>query len=343
MTERMSDKNIRIVKVLVASPSDVAEERQMAEDVIKKWNARPQRPLMLEAVLWESYAAPETGGRVQGILNKQIVDECDFAIGIFWTRIGTDTGVAPGGAVEEVERMMAAGKLVMLYFSNVAYRRKDVDIEQIEALDHFRESLQSNALIEEYDERHEFREKLAHQLDMQVFNWYCQDSRRSIVHEAGDLPTVDAAEAFLCYQDTLKEELGYIRMLGLPGVENVPVNLNDDTFVPLRLSESRESGKPFRDKSIHEGNEHILYPDEIMKRAFRKRRMLLVIGDPGAGKTTLLKYYALCALAGDHYTRLGFAVPVNVYYLPLRELARHEKGHYDSLPANLALWSERHH
>ena len=54
MTERMSDKNIRIVKVLVASPSDVAEERQMAEDVIKKWNARPQRPLMLEAVLWES-------------------------------------------------------------------------------------------------------------------------------------------------------------------------------------------------------------------------------------------------------------------------------------------------
>ena len=135
MTQRMSDKNIRLIKVLVASPSDVAEERKMAEYVIKRWNARPHRPLMLEAVLWESHAAPEIGERVQGILNKQIVDECDFAIGIFWTRIGTGTGVAPGGAVEEVERMMAAGKLVMLYFSNVPYRRKDVDIKQIEALD----------------------------------------------------------------------------------------------------------------------------------------------------------------------------------------------------------------
>ena len=78
----MSAKKARIVKVLVASPGDVAEERAMVEDVINQWNARPLRPLKLEPVLWESSSAPETGGRVQGILNKQIVDLCDFAIGI---------------------------------------------------------------------------------------------------------------------------------------------------------------------------------------------------------------------------------------------------------------------
>ncbi|TLU54824.1 MAG: NACHT domain-containing protein [Chlorobium sp.] len=341
----MADTEITKVKILVASPGDVNKEREIVEEVVKAWNIRnsDKQKLVLEAVFWESHAAPESGERTQGILNRQIVDKCDFAIGIFWTRCGTDTGIAPGGAVEEVERMMSMKKQVMLYFSDVPISPTRINRQQSENLENFKASIQQHALVEVYNTYPKFRKKLAHQLDMQVFNWYCQDSRRSIVHEAGDLPTVDAAEAFLCYQDTLKEELGYIRMLGLPGVENVPVNLNDDTFVPLRLSESRESGKPFRDKSIHEGNEHILYPDEIMKRAFRKRRMLLVIGDPGAGKTTLLKYYALCALAGDHYTRLGFAVPVNVYYLPLRELARHEKGHYDSLPANLALWSERHH
>ncbi len=148
------------------------------------------------------------------------------------------------------------------------------------------------------------------------------------------------------YQAMLKEELGYIRMLGLPGVESVKVNLNDDTFVPLRLSDRQESGFHPRKQDIRQGRERVedmLNPDEVMQRAFKKRRMLLIIGDPGAGKTTLLKYYALCALEKEHYKRLGFAAPVTVFYLPLRDLVRHEKGHYDSLPANFAHWSEKHH
>ena len=137
------------------------------------------------------------------------------------------------------------------------------------------------------------------------------------------------------YKAMLREELGYIRMLGMPGVESVKVNLNDDTFVPLRLSDRQESG-------FYSVEEHIHCPDEVMKRAFSRRRMLLVIGDPGAGKTTLLKYYALCALDDDHYKRLGFSKPVSVFYLPLRELARRETGYYTSLPESLALWTEKH-
>ena len=171
---------------------------------------------------------------------------------------------------------------------------------------------------------------------------------------AGDFPIavptsseqVDVVSALALYRSTLKEELGYIRMLGLPGVESIKVNLNDDTFVPLRLSNRPESGFHPNKKDKSEGSEKvdgILNPDEVMQRAFKNRRMLLVIGDPGAGKTTLLKYYALCALDDDHYKRLGFADPINVFYLPLRDVVRHEKGHYDTLPANFAHWSETHH
>ncbi|NMW21424.1 MAG: SUMF1/EgtB/PvdO family nonheme iron enzyme [Chlorobiaceae bacterium] len=143
------------------------------------------------------------------------------------------------------------------------------------------------------------------------------------------------------YQAMLKEELGYIRMLGLPGVESIKVNLNDDTFVPLRLSDRQ--GNAGKQKNNLEGGEHILYPDDIMKQAFqdgRGRRMLLVIGDPGSGKTTLLKYYALCVL--EDYSRLGFIKTVNLFYLPLRELVRDKEGKYISLPANLANWSGNH-
>ncbi len=324
----MADNGIRKVKILVASPGDVDKERKIVEKVISEWNIRnsDERQLLLEAVLWESSTAPDSGDRTQGIINRQIVDTCDFAIGIFWTRCGTDTGVAPGGAIEEVERMMKNGKKVMFYFSNAPLSPEKLDRAQYEKLEAFKSAIQKRARIEKYEDCNEFQHKLVHQLEMKIRNWF--------------LPATDLLRR---YQATLKEELGYIRMLGLPGVENVQVNLNDDTFVPLRLSDRHENGKPFEGKSTPEGHEQILYPDEIMKRAFKKRRMLLVIGDPGAGKTTLLKYYALCALEEDHHTRLGFPAPVNVFYLPLRELVRQDNGHYQLLPANLALWCERHH
>ncbi len=114
--------------------------------------------------------------------------------------------------------------------------------------------------------------------------------------------------------------------------------------MPLRLSDQHERVTKSLKQDFQgiEGDGHILYPDEVMKRAFKKRRMLLVIGDPGAGKTTLLKYYALCAL--EECNRLGFAAPPNVFYLPLRDLVRDKEGNnYDSLPANLTSWAGKHH
>ncbi len=105
--------------------------------MIGDWNIvnSDERKLTLEAVVWESHSAPESGDRIQGVLNKQIVDACDAAIGIFRTRIGTDTGVAPGGAVEEIERLEKMGKPVMIYFS-LDKLHHDVDIEQLQQVRH---------------------------------------------------------------------------------------------------------------------------------------------------------------------------------------------------------------
>ena len=342
---------VRIVKILIASPGDVIQERTMAEKVILDWNARHQTSrIRLEAVLWERYAAPENRGDGKGPqepINRQLVDECDFAIGIFWTRIGTPTKTAPGGAVEEVQRILARQKPVMLYFSNVAYRRNEIELDQIEKLDAFRTAMLTDGLVCKYDERHEFESKLSHHLELRLPDWYPDglvDSGEESHHDLKEL---------LSYQATLKADLGSITMLGLSGVESVKVNLDDNTFVPLRLSDKPKVDCFCDGQNIRQGNERderIFYPDELMKRSFhdgRGLRLLLVIGDPGAGKTTLLKYYTLCALDPERSVRLGFAGRINVFYLPLRELLRHEKNdeklHYDSLPVNLSLWYKRHH
>ena len=344
----MSGPLAQIIKILVASPSDVPEERKIAQEVINEWsNANAEeRRVTLQALLWELDAAPETGERTQEIINKQIVDSCHFAIGIFWTRIGTDTGVAPGGAIEEVERVMSKKKLVMLYFSNVPQHPKKIDPQQKAKLDQYRASIEPVALVEEYEDLHEFRRKLTRQLDRQVRRWFCQPEPDSdgVSFESEKLDLKNNGD-LLRYQAALKEELRWIRMLGLPGIERIDVNLDEDTFVPLRFSRRHEASSLAGEKSMLEGVERdyalTLTPNKVMQEAFIKdRRMLLVIGDPGSGKTTLLKYYALCALDSERCQMLGFAAPVNVFYLPLRDLVRKKYGSYDTLPANLSRWIE---
>ncbi|MBV5326584.1 MAG: SUMF1/EgtB/PvdO family nonheme iron enzyme [Chlorobium sp.] len=139
------------------------------------------------------------------------------------------------------------------------------------------------------------------------------------------------------YRSSLHEELCWIRMPGLPGgIESIQVNLDDDTFVQLRFSESSSEGEPsMSDDLLKQRNELSAerLPHEIIQRAFtNNRRLLLVLGDPGAGKTTLLQYYALCALDQKRYRKLGFTKPPKVFYLPLRELTNHGS----TLPENLS-------
>ena len=344
----LPDSGIRRVKILVASPGDVLKERKIVEQVIKKWNIlhSEERKLVLDAMLWESRTAPESGERTQGIINRQIVDQCDFAIGIFWTRIGTPTGIAPGGAVEEVQRMIADEKKVMLYFSDTPISPSAIDTLQKAKVDEFRASIQPNALVAVYDTHKQFKDKLADDIFTQVRRWYGHTGEDETNLSSANQITLDALS---CYKATLRENLGLIRMIGLPGVDSAKVNLDDNTFVPLRLSDRKRDADSLNEKNIRAGSERaerILNPDELMKQAFcdgRGLRLLLVIGDPGAGKTTLLKYYTLCALDPKRSRRLGFTSQVNVFYLPLRELLRNEKGHYGSLPENLSLWYKRHH
>jgi len=85
----------RTYRVLIASPSDVEDEREIAVRVIQEWNDLHSynREIVLLPLRWETHAAPEYGVRPQEVINRQIVDNCDLLIGVFWTRIGTPTGV----------------------------------------------------------------------------------------------------------------------------------------------------------------------------------------------------------------------------------------------------------
>ena len=102
----------KVVKVMIASPGDVSAERQVIRNVIQEWNYThsEDKNLVLMPVGWESHATPSMGERPQALINKQVLKSCDLLIAVFWTRLGTPTGKASSGTVEEIEEHLKAKK-----------------------------------------------------------------------------------------------------------------------------------------------------------------------------------------------------------------------------------------
>lgn len=159
-----------VYRILIASPSDVDEEREVAARVIQDWNDLNSfnKKIVLLPIRWETHSSPTYGVRPQESINKQIVDECDLLVGFFWTKIGTPTGEDISGTIEEIKRVSNAGKPVMLYFSKRGKDPSLIDLQQLDALNKFKDEVYKVALVENYNSIVEFRDKISRQLEMKI-------------------------------------------------------------------------------------------------------------------------------------------------------------------------------
>jgi len=158
-----------VLSVLIASPSDVGKERDVVTEVIHEWNAVHSRRMgiSVEPIRWETHTFPASGDRPQGIVDEQIVDSCDFVIGIFGVRIGTPTGEAQSGTIEEIERLRKQGKHIALYFSNAPVPR-DADRGQFEALQQYQESRSKDTLYGVFGTPENLRQQVSRHLPQLV-------------------------------------------------------------------------------------------------------------------------------------------------------------------------------
>lgn len=97
----------RFVKVFLASPGDLADERKIAKGVVDDFNSQLAHALgyQVELVGWED-TLPGVG-RPQAIINRDL-DGCDLFVGMLWKRWGTPPGTEPytSGFEEEFNRSM---------------------------------------------------------------------------------------------------------------------------------------------------------------------------------------------------------------------------------------------
>lgn len=162
--------NTSTYRVMIASPGDVEAERRIARNVVHAWNNLHSlnTNIVLLPVAWETHSFPDMGDRPQAIINKQILRDCDLLIGIFWSRVGTPTGQAASGTVEEINEHIAAGKPAMIYFSARPLPPDKLDKEQYDHLCIFREKCSKAGLVEQFKSRPDFERKLTSQLALSI-------------------------------------------------------------------------------------------------------------------------------------------------------------------------------
>jgi Domain of unknown function (DUF4062) len=159
-----------ILRLFLASPSDVANERQEAIDSLLRVNAMylaSKLPIAIQPVMWETHAAAGLGGDPQSQISP-LIDDCDILIGIFWSRLGTKTPRAKSGTVEEISAFIEkrGGKRALLFFCERAPDSavEKLDVKQIKSVQSFARDMKAKGLCIAFKSVEDFGKKLQHQL-----------------------------------------------------------------------------------------------------------------------------------------------------------------------------------
>ncbi|PTT63575.1 hypothetical protein [Stenotrophomonas sp. HMWF003] len=162
----------KVYRILIGSPSDVAEERKIVPEALFEWNVKNSfdKKTAFLPTKWETDVVPIMGGRPQELINKQIVVSSDILIAVFGLRLGSPTGEARSGTVEEIQTFMQLGKPVLVYFSNKPVSPDELkrNAGQLQDLWSFKDECMRNGLIGEYSSTNELKEKIIGHLSLMV-------------------------------------------------------------------------------------------------------------------------------------------------------------------------------
>lgn len=141
-------KTITEYQLFFAHPSDIVEEYEIASIVIEEWNRQHGIKLgaRIQMTSWSTHSYPATGDRPQAIINKQVVDDADIVVGIFWSKFGSPTGKSDSGTEEEIRRSIKNQKKVMLYFSDRPLNPSKLNIEQYSKIQTFKNEFKDSGI-----------------------------------------------------------------------------------------------------------------------------------------------------------------------------------------------------
>lgn len=140
-------------RLLISAPGDIpTSDIETVMTVVARWNVMygEQFGAVIVPMHWSTHSAAEHGVRPQAALNDQLVDAADVVLALFWHRLGSPTGSADSGTLEEIDRAHSRGAYVGVLRCGRDVPQKDLDVAQVQRLDDYMSGARSRSLILEY-------------------------------------------------------------------------------------------------------------------------------------------------------------------------------------------------
>lgn len=178
--------DIRLIKVFLASPGDVAREGDLVRETLDSINRTfgEKEGVRFEVKNWKTDSYPAYGSDGQNLLNDQIADmsQYDLFVGIMWNRFGSPTPRAGSGTEEEflraVESFEANGNpQIMFYFNQAPSNPTSIkDAAQKMKVLEFKEKVQGKALTHDYASANDFQRDFRNHIE----SWLVRESPKRL-------------------------------------------------------------------------------------------------------------------------------------------------------------------
>lgn len=172
---------VTILNVVIASPDDVADERNALQEIINELNRGIARSkdIRLELIGWKTDSYPGfhpdgPQGLIDPILN---IEDCDVFIGIFWKRFSSPVKDADSGTEHEFLQAYSAWKnagtpRIMFYFNQKPHTlNSSSEAEQMRRVMNFKENFPNEGLWWAYNGEVEFERQVRNHLTKFVIDY----------------------------------------------------------------------------------------------------------------------------------------------------------------------------
>lgn len=291
--------DIKVYHVFLASPGDVANERDQVRRFFERFNRNQASRwrVRFEVIDWENYAT--TGvGRPQALITEETLvcfrDSLALVIGLMAQRFGSPTGVAESGTEEEFNWALESHRArgfpdIKWFFREIDEFRAPRDpgaireaLEQWEKVTAFQRRLREGdpqVFYTSYRGPDDFGGVFADDLE----RWLCASARPWVQSLPQDSSASIAIRPPRVYFENLRQDFWRLDISGIDNDRAFDIPLSE-VYVRLRVTFESD---PAPDPTLADDG-----PLDI-RTALNRYSKLAIVGDPGSGKSTFLKFIAL--------------------------------------------------